>query len=190
MHVLSPQGLAASLLGKPRRAAFAAAPIPRLLALTPAALARIFAPVAPIGGAPLRRRLATPLLPARRRRRIVPDGDTEKRQRDERWLDYRPRTTPAGPDVPTPTGEGPILVRVEEDVGGSARGVVDGSSRYDHEGRRTRQVDADVDAHAHLRLSGDGTCGHEQRHEDQSLHGRLHRFRWEGLVESRIDRLR
>jgi hypothetical protein len=54
-------------------------------------------------------------------------------------------------------------MRIEEDVGWSARSIVDGSSRDDHEGRRTRELKADVDAHAYLRVSGYGDRYHEQR---------------------------
>jgi len=78
---------------------------------------------------------------------------------------------------------------VEEDVGWSARSIVDGSSRDDHEGRRPRELNADVDAHAYLRVSGDGDEGHEQRYEDQSLHGFLHASDSDGLVLSRIKTL-
>jgi hypothetical protein len=65
-------------------------------------------------------------------------------------------------------------MRVEEDVSWCARRIVDGSARDDHQGRRTRELNADI--HVYLRVSGNGNGGHQQHHKDQSLHRLAVRF--------------
>src|SRR5215467_4747875 len=99
-------------------------------------------------------------------RRIVADRDSENRHGDVRGLNDYPRTAPAGPHIPTTLGEGPVLVGVEEDVGRSARSIVDGALRDHDERRRGRELDTDVDAHAHLGMSGNSNRGRKQRYKD------------------------
>jgi hypothetical protein len=55
---------------------------------------------------------------------------------------------------------------VEEDVVRSARSIVDGAFRNHDEGGRTRELNADVDAHTHLGMSGNSDRGYEQRCKD------------------------
>jgi hypothetical protein len=63
-------------------------------------------------------------------------------------------------------------VAVEEDVPGSARSIVDRRPRDGHEGRWPREVDPDVDAHPHLRMSRYCDCCHEEHTEqEESFHG-------------------
>jgi len=55
---------------------------------------------------------------------------------------------------------------VEEDVGGSARSIVDGTFRNHDKGGRTRELKPDVDAHTYLGMRGNSERGYEQRCKD------------------------
>ena len=55
---------------------------------------------------------------------------------------------------------------VEEDVRGSAGRIVDRHTRDDHEGRRSRQVNPDIDPHLRLTRSCDGYGEHRREHND------------------------
>src|SRR5262249_29988914 len=143
-------------------------------------------PLTPIGYAPLRRRLTSPPLPARRGHRIVADRHAKDRHRDVCGLDHYPWTVPARTHIPHTSGEGPVLVAVEEDVGGSARRIVDGTFRNHHEGGRTRELNADVDAHPHLGMSRHSNRARDQRCKNESLHDLLHSARSRSAFSARF----
>src|SRR2546426_6583777 len=116
--------------------------------------------VTPTGAA-----ITTALAPARRGHRVVADGDLKNGRRDVGRFDDRPWTVPCRPDIPSVTGEDPVLMSAEEDVRWSARRRVNRSSRDDHEGRWGWKLNPDLNPH--FGVDGYRACRHEQRNEQE-----------------------
>jgi len=112
--------------------------------------------VTPTGAA-----ITTALAPARRGHRVVADGDLKNGRRDVGRFDDRPWTVPCRPDIPSVTGEDPVLMSAEEDVRWSARRRVNRSSRDDHEGRWGWKLNPDLNPH--LGVDGYRACRNRSR---------------------------
>ncbi len=151
---------AAALLGESGRTASYVAARPPLLSLPPVLFVGFFVPRPAIVRLPLRRPISTPGPPGRRGRWIIANGDVKNRRWNIRRRHGSPRSVPARADTPSVIGVAPILVRVEEDIRGSAGSIVDGHSGNDHERRWSREWQPDLDVH----LGPSRHCGrcHEQ----------------------------
>src|SRR5262249_42274164 len=108
--------------------------------------------------APVRRRLALPLLPVSRRHVVVAHWHCQDWSRNELRRDENPRAVMTAAHVPARGSEHPILSAVEENITRCARRVTHRrDARNHHEGRRRRQAEADV----HVNL-GVGRPGQDQ----------------------------
>jgi hypothetical protein len=114
-----------------------------LVAILPGPLICPFAsPLMP----PSRRRLVIPLLPVSGRHAIVPHWHEQEGPRHELGPNENPRSVVVTAHEPAVIEEEPILAAVEEDVGRCGRSVVHcRDARHNHELRRRRQVNPNID---------------------------------------------
>src|SRR5258705_4588039 len=142
------------------RSAVAIVPVPRLR------------PVVTPLVAPVRGRLALPLLPVSRRHVVVTHWHRQDGPRNELRSDEDPRAVVAPAHMPARGGEHPILPTVEEKITRRVRRVTHRrDSRDDHEGRRRRQAEADI--HVNLSVS--------RSRQDQPQQGD------DGVVDEHVD---
>src|SRR5262245_35948783 len=130
--------LAASLLREPWRTGFAVVPCPALLTLTPVPFMSLFAPLVAVVLFPARWRITTIFPPSGRGDSVIAHRNLKNRGRHAHRWDTRPWPVPTRAYEPAAALKCPVLMAIEEDVGGSARRIVDGHARNHHEQRRCR----------------------------------------------------
>jgi hypothetical protein len=130
---------------------------------------------------PSRRLLLLPLLPVPRGHAVIVHRHQQDGPGHELRGDDDPRAVVSGAHVPATIGKGPVLVAVEEEIGGGGRHVLDRSNLGDDDQLRgRREMDADVDVHLSVgrRSEDDGQQREDNHvHECSSCHARPERQR-------------
>src|SRR5262249_11299021 len=137
--------LAAPLLREPGGTASTVVPRPALLTLTPVPFMSLFAPLAAVVLFPARWRITTIFPPSGRGDSVIVHRNLKNRGRNAHGWDTRPQSIPTRAYVPAAVLKCPVLMAIEEYVGGSARRIVDGQAGNHHERRRCRQVNPYID---------------------------------------------